>query len=152
MQSLIVTHAGLTATVLRLALGFMILPHGAQKLLGWFGGHGPKGTLAYFRDQLGIPTVFGALAIAAEFFGGLGLVLGALGRVAAFGVGVTLLVASLQHRRNGFFMNWSGRQNGEGWEFHVLALAIAAAVIVLGSGAWSVDAAIASHAGLLAAR
>lgn len=152
VQSLFATHADPIATVLRLALGLMILPHGAQKLLGWFGGHGPKGTLAYFRNQLGIPTAFGALAIAAEFFGGLGLVLGVLGRVAAFGVGVTLLVASFQHFRNGFFMNWSGRQRGEGWEFHVLALAIAVTVIVLGSGAWSVDAVIASHAGLLATR
>ena len=89
---------------------------------------------------MGIPVVFAVLAILAEFFGGLGLITGLLGRVAAFAVGAVMAVAvPLVHIHNGFFMNWAGNQRGEGFEFHLLALAIAVAIMVRGSGAWSLD-------------
>ena len=134
--------------ILRVALGVMIFPHGAQKLLGLFGGYGYKGTMGYFTGTLGIPYIFGVLVIVAEFFGGLGLILGLAGRLAALGVGATMLVAALlAHRQNGFFMNWTGQQKGEGYEFHLLATAIAAAVIVLGSGAFSLDLALSQWLG-----
>jgi putative oxidoreductase len=73
-------------TILRLALGIVFFPHGAQKTLGWFGGLGFSGTMGFFTHQMGIPAPFAFLAIAAEFFGGLGLLAGFLGRIAAFGI------------------------------------------------------------------
>ena len=148
-QALFSTDPGWSGTVLRLALGIMIFPHGAQKLLGLFGGYGYKGTMGYFTQSLGIPYAFGVLAILAEFFGGLGLILGLFGRVAALGVGATLVVAALlAHRQNGFFMNWTGQQKGEGYEFHLLGAAMAVAILILGSGAFSVDLALARWLGL----
>jgi putative oxidoreductase len=143
-QAIVATDPGWSALVLRLALGIMILPHGAQKLLGWFGGHGFKGTMGYFTQNLGIPYVFALLAVLAEFFGGLGLIVGLFGRVAALGVGAVMVVAALTaHRPNGFFMNWTGSQPGEGYEFHLLAAAMAVAIVFLGSGAFSLDAVLA---------
>ncbi len=131
------------ATIARVALGLVIFPHGAQKLFGWFGGHGFRGTMGYFKS-LGIPAVFGVLAILAESVGPVALVLGLLGRVAALGILSVMLVATLRvHRPNGLYMNWSGQQKGEGFEFHVLAAALALVVILLGSGAWSLDRLIA---------
>jgi len=94
-------------------------------------------------EHMGIPAVFAFLAIAAEFFGGLGLILGLLGRVAAFGIACTMVVAIVKvHAANGLFMNWSGQQKGEGFEYHLLVLAMTAAIMIAGSGAWSVDRAL----------
>ena len=137
------TDGTLIPLVLRLALAIVIFPHGAQKALGWFGGHGFSGTMGYFRSQ-GIPTVFGLLAIAAEFLGSLGVAAGLLTRVAVFGIACVMLVAILTvHRPYGFFMNWFGTKKGEGFEFHLLALGIAIALILGGGGRWSIDALIA---------
>ena len=112
-------------------------------MLGWFGGYGFSGTMGFFESQH-IPAPLAFLAIAAEFFGGIGLLLGLLGRVAAFGVGVNMVVAILTvHLANGLFMNWSGQQKGEGFEYHLLVLAMVAAILLKGSGAWSVDRALA---------
>jgi len=144
MDWLIQTDGDWTGLVARVLLGLVILPHGAQKLLGWFGGYGYKGTMGYFTQSLGIPYIFGMLAIMAEFFGGLALIFGLFGRVAALGVGVVMIVAALKvHVPNGFFMNWFGNQKGEGYEFHVLAAALAAIVLIGGSGGWSLDQAVA---------
>ena len=140
LRRLIRTENDFVALVLRLALGIMILPHGAQKLLGWFGGYGFHGTMQFFTQMMGIPVVFAFLDIIAEFFGGLGLIAGLLGRVAALGVAVVMTVAvALVHIHSGFFMNWLGNQKGEGIEFHLLAVAIAIAIMARGSGAWSLD-------------
>ena len=126
--------------VLRLALGLVILPHGAQKLLGWFGGYGFQGTMGYFTQTMHIPYLLGVLAIFAEFFGGLALLAGVLTRPAALGVGVVMVVAAvLAHRPYGFFMNWFGNQQGEGFEFHILAAGIALVLVITGGGAWSLD-------------
>lgn len=128
------------ATVSRLALGAMILPHGLQKAFGLFGGYGFAGTMQFFTQTMHIPAPFAALAIAAEFLGGLGLITGLFGRVAAFGVGFTMLTAALTvHLSNGFFMNWFGNQKGEGVEFFILAIGLAVAVMIKGSGALSLD-------------
>ena len=87
--------------------------------------------------------MFAFLAIAAEFFGGIGLILGLLGRVAAFGIACVMVVAIVKVSLvNGFFMNWSGQQKGEGFEYHLLVLAMTAAIMIAGSGAWSVDRAM----------
>ena len=126
--------------VLRVALGAVILPHGAQKVLGWFGGYGFKGTMGYFTQTMHIPYLFGLLAIIAEFFGALALIAGLLTRPAALGIGGVMLVAAIMvHRQHGFFMNWFGNQGGEGFEFHILAASIALVLVVTGGGAWSLD-------------
>ena len=126
--------------VLRLVLGVVMFAHGAQKMLGWFGGFGFSGTMNSFTTQMGIPALFAFLAIAAEFFGGLGLIVGFLTRIAAFGIAMNMIVAVMMvHSQFGFFMNWNGNQKGEGFEYHLLALAMALVLMVRGSGAWSVD-------------
>lgn len=126
--------------VARVVLGAVFFAHGAQKMLGWFGGYGFSGTMGFFTQQMGIPAVFAFLAIAAEFFGGLGLIVGLLGRIAAFGILSVMVVAiATVHGQFGFFMNWAGNQKGEGFEYHLLAIALAAAIIIKGSGALSLD-------------
>ena len=125
--------------LVRITLGVIFFAHGAQKMLGWFGGYGYSGTMHAFTSS-GIPAPFAFLAIAAEFFGGFGLIFGLLGRVAAFGITVNMLVAiATVHARNGLFMNWYGSQRGEGFEYHLLVIAIALIVIIRGSGGLSLD-------------
>jgi putative oxidoreductase len=136
------TDGAVVGLILRLILAVVIFPHGAQKALGWFGGHGFKGTMKYFTNS-GIPTGFGLLAIAAEFLGPLGLTVGLLTRVAAFGIACVMLVAITVHWPHGFFINWYGNQKGEGIEYHLLALGIAITLIIVGAGAWSLDGVLA---------
>lgn len=135
-------------TVLRLVLGVVFLAHGSQKMLGWFGGYGFKGTMGFFTQAMHIPAVFAFLAIAAEFFGGLGLLFGLLSRVAAFGITTTMLVAIFMvHLPNGLFMNWSGQQKGEGIEYHLLVLAMTVTLMIRGAGAFSLDRAVSGMQG-----
>jgi putative oxidoreductase len=137
------TDGTLVPFILRLTLAIVMFPHGAQKVLGWFGGYGLRGTLGYFTSQ-GIPVPLALLAFAAEFLGSLGILVGLFTRVAAFGIACVMVVAIVTvHAKFGFFMNWSGTQKGEGFEYHVLALGIALALLVGGAGLWSFDAAIA---------
>jgi putative oxidoreductase len=144
-RKLIATDENPATVILRLVLGVVFFAHGAQKLLGWFGGPGFSGTMGMFTGYLHIPAPLAFLAIAAEFFGGLGLILGFLTRIAAFGITVNMLVAiATVHHSYGFFMNWTGAQKGEGFEYHLLVLAITAYLMIRGAGAVSVDRAIAS--------
>ncbi|MGA3257980.1 MAG: DoxX family protein [Bryobacteraceae bacterium] len=141
-QKLLGTRNSIPLAIVRLVLGLVMFPHGAQKMLGWFGGNGFSGTMGFFAHQ-GIPAPLAFLAIAAEFFGGLGLILGFLSRIAAFGVLCNMVVAVLTvHLANGFFMNWASANKGEGFEYHLLAIAMALAVITGGAGAASVDRAL----------
>jgi putative oxidoreductase len=124
----------------RIVLGIVFFAHGAQKMLGWFGGYGFNGTMGFFTHGMGIPAPFAFLAICAEFLGGLGLIVGFLSRIAAFGIFCNMLVAVMMvHRHVGFFMNWAGNQKGEGFEYHLLALAISFAIMLAGAGALSID-------------
>ena len=142
-RKLITTDDNPATVILRLVLGVVFFAHGAQKLLGWFGGPGFSGTMGLFTGYLHIPAPFALLAIAAEFLGGLGLIVGFLTRIAAFGITVNMLVAiATVHRSFGFFMNWTGTQKGEGFEYHILVLAITAYLMIRGAGAFSVDHAI----------
>jgi putative oxidoreductase len=139
LSKLLRTNNDFTLTVVRLVLGVVFFAHGAQKMLGWFGGYGFSGTMGFFEHN-GIPAVFAFLAISAEFFGGIGLLLGLLSRVAAFGITCNMLVAiATLHHRFGLFMNWTGQQKGEGFEFHLLVLAITFLIMVRGAGALSLD-------------
>jgi putative oxidoreductase len=143
MKSIFATTNDSTLAICRLVLGIVFFIHGAQLTLGWFGGYGFKGTMHFFTTQLGIPAVFAALAILAQFLGGLGLIVGLLGRIAAFGIAATMLVAVLKiHLAVGFFMNWSGTQKGEGYEYHLLAIVLCLLIMVKGSGALSIDRAL----------
>jgi putative oxidoreductase len=131
---------------LRLLLAAVIFPHGAQKTLGWFGGHGYEGTMQFFTQQLHIPAFFAFLAITAEFLGSIALVFGFVTRLAAFGIGTTIAVAVFMvHLSNGFFMNWTGQQKGEGFEYHILVIAIALALMFKGGGRWALDSVIAKR-------
>ncbi len=137
--------------LVRVGLGVVILPHGLQKLVGCFGGKGVAGTVHFFQEVLKIPPFWTYLAIAAESFGAIALILGLFGRVAAFGILVVMGVAvSLIHGRQGFFMNWYNQPRGEGFEFHILAMAMALAVTWRGSGAWSIDRMLETRRGLSA--
>jgi putative oxidoreductase len=139
LPSFISTTDSLASTLLRLALGVMILPHGLQKTLGWFGGYGFKGTMGYLTGAVGAPWLFAFLAILAETVGAVMLIAGAGTRFAAAAVTAVMVVAATQHWQNGFFMNWTGAQKGEGFEFHLLAITIGVALVILGGGRYSVD-------------
>lgn len=126
--------------LVRLALGFTILPHGMQKALGLFGGYGFTGTVGFFQS-MGMPFIIGTLVILAEFVGSIGLILGFGTRFMAFSVGLTMAGAAILggHMNNGFFMNWFGMQKGEGIEYFILVVGISLAVLVGGSGKFSFD-------------
>jgi putative oxidoreductase len=137
------TSNDVALTALRLVLGVVFFAHGAQKMLGWFGGYGFSGTMGFFTHEMGLPAPLAFLVIATEFFGGLGLIVGLLTRVAALGIAVEMVVAIfLVHLPNGFFMNWYGNQKGEGIEYHLLAIATAATLLLRGAGAFSADHAL----------
>jgi putative oxidoreductase len=131
------------ALLLRLTLAVVLFPHGAQKLLGWFGGYGFGGTMHFFETGLHIPAVFAFLAIMIEFFGPLFLLAGFFTRAAAFLMGLEMLVALFKggHYHNGFFMNWMGQAHGEGFEFHILFIGMALAIVALGAGRYSLEGA-----------
>jgi len=132
---------------IRLALGVVIFPHGAQKVLGWFGGAGLEKTLHTF-GQMGFPVWATVLLMLVESVGALLLVAGFLTRLWAFGIGTSIAVCMLKyHVQYGFFMNWFGQQKGEGYEYHILILGIALALLVKGGGMLSVDRALATGGG-----
>ena len=136
-KKLIQTNDDVAMLVLRILLGVVFIPHGMQKILGF------SGTMQMFTTNLHIPWVFAFLAIMAEFLGSWGLITGLFTRVAAFGIAVNMLVAVyMLHWQNGFFMNWFGNQKGEGYEYHILVVAIALALMIKGGGKWSIDRAL----------
>jgi putative oxidoreductase len=153
LRRLIATDNSAATAILRFTLGVVFFAHGAQKMLGWFGGFGFSGTMGFFTNAMHIPAPLAFLAIAAEFFGGLGLILGFLTRIAAFGIAVNMLVAiTTVHSAFGFFMNWTGAQKGEGFEYHLLALAMTGFLMIRGGGAFSIDRAIAAASPLRTAQ
>jgi putative oxidoreductase len=146
MKALFQTDDAWSNFILRVMLGVVMLPHGAQKLLGWFGGFGFTGTMGFFTEQMQIPSVLAFLVILAESFGSLGLIIGLLTRVAAFGIAWVMLGAIwMVHWPHGFFMNWFGKQAGEGFEYHLLVVAISLALMLTGGGKWSLDQVIAER-------
>jgi putative oxidoreductase len=147
IRRIISTDDSVATMILRLVLGVVFFAHGAQKMLGWFGGFGFAGTMGFFTGTMHIPAPLAFLAICAEFFGGIGLIIGFLTRIAVFGIATNMVVAiATVHRTFGFFMNWSGTQKGEGFEYHLLVLAMAAVLVIRGAGAFSVDHALSTKA------
>lgn len=144
MNALVQTDDGWPGVILRLTLGLVMLPHGAQKLLGWFGGFGFDGTMGYFTQKMGMPWIISFLVIIAESFGSVALLAGFLTRFVAASLAVIMVGAiTMVHLPYGFFMNWFGQQQGEGYEYHLMAIGLAAALVVTGSGRWSVDRVVA---------
>ncbi|HEX9935521.1 MAG TPA: DoxX family protein [Longimicrobium sp.] len=148
LHRVVSTEADAAQTLLRVALGAIMFPHGAQHFLGWFGGYGFSGTQRWMTETLGFPAPLAALAIVTELLAPIALVLGVGGRVAALGIFGLMVGAASTHLSNGFFMNWFGTlaPGKEGFEYHLLVMAIALAVAIRGSGAWSVDRALAGRA------
>ncbi len=134
-----------TGLVLRIGLAVVMLPHGAQKLLGWFGGYGYDGTMGFFTQQMGLPWLVAFLVIIGESLGSVALVAGLLTRFTAASFIVIMIGAiALVHAPHGFFMNWFGQQSGEGFEYHLLVIGMSAALVIAGGGKWAVDNIIAS--------
>ena len=141
-RKLFATNNDILPLILRLTLGLVMFPHGAQKLLGWFGGGGFSGTMQGMTS-MGLPSAIVFLVIMAESFGSLGLITGFLTRFSAFGIAMVMLGAIVTvHSKVGFFMNWTGKQAGEGFEYHLLVIGIAIALMIRGGGALSVDRAL----------
>lgn len=126
--------------IVRLALGFVLLPHGMQKALGMFGGYGFTGTVGFFQS-MGMPFIIGTLVILAEFVGSIGVIIGLGTRFMAATILLTMSGAMVLggHLQNGFFMNWFGMQKGEGVEYFILIIALALATVIGGSGKFSFD-------------
>jgi putative oxidoreductase len=144
MRILFQTDGAWSSLILRVMLGVVMFPHGAQKLLGWYGGFGFAGTMGFFTEQMHIPAAIAFLVIMGESFGALGLIVGFLTRFSAFGMLCIMLGAiAMVHWPNGFFMNWAGKQAGEGFEYHLLMIGMSLALLLAGGGKWSVDGAIA---------
>jgi putative oxidoreductase len=126
-------------TIIRLMLGLVFFAHGAQKMLGWFGGYGFSGTLSAFSTS-GMPVPLALFVILTEFFGSVALICGAFARVASGAIALLMVGAiAMVHAHFGFYMNWFGQQKGEGFEYHLLAIGLAVAVLVRGAGSFSID-------------
>ncbi len=130
-------------TLIRVVAGVVMLPHGMQKMFGWFGGAGFMNTIHGF-GQRGFPAPLVFLVIMAEFFGSIGMIIGFLSRIAAFSIAVDMTVAAITvTSKFGMFINWAGKQKGEGMEYQLLMIAMALAIVIAGGGALSVDHALA---------
>ena len=140
IENLTATHADWTVGIVRIVLGLVFFAHGAQKMLGWYGGPGLARSMRTFTEDLHLPLILSFLVIAGEFLGGIGLIVGLFGRLAALVVALIMLGAiTTVHFRFGLFLNWFGGQKGRGIEYHLLAIALALVVVVKGAGAFSID-------------
>jgi putative oxidoreductase len=143
MNKIFKTNENTAATIIRIVLGVILFPHGAQKLLGWFGGYGFDGTMGFMTGTAGLPWILAFLVIILEFFGALALIFGFATRIVSVGI-IALFTGIIftSHASNGFFMNWSGQLPGEGYEYHLLVIGMSLALLVSGAGKWSVDYAL----------
>src|SRR5512133_3129232 len=147
MKKLLFTNSNnWSALIARLALGATVFAHGAQKLFGWFGGYGFNGTMGFLTGQGGLPYFVALLVVLIESIAALMLIAGVFTRVAAVGIfGLFSIIMFKFHAVNGFFMNWTGSQKGEGIEYFIILLGAALALVIAGGGKGSVDAALATE-------
>jgi putative oxidoreductase len=129
-----------TLLVVRIVVGIVIAGHGAQKLLGWFHGFGYDATMNFFTETMGLPYLLAFAIIVAESIGMIALIAGLFTR-AMSGVLIAIMVGAIitVHAQYGFFMNWFGAQAGEGFEYHVLVIALATVTLLNGGGLYSID-------------
>jgi putative oxidoreductase len=126
--------------VLRIALGVVMLAHGSQKMMGWFGGYGFEGTMNFFTGTMNLPWIIAFLVIVIEFVGSLFLILGFATRIWSASMSVLFLgIIFTSHAQNGFFMNWFGNQKGEGYEYFLLAIGMAISLVISGGGRYALD-------------
>lgn len=146
LQTAVATRPDAVVALARIVLGAILIPHGLQHLTGAWGGPGLEGTTAFFTGVLQLPAVSIPFVIGTELIGGALLILGILGRAMAAAAALMIAGAAVTvHLPHGFFMNWFGNQGGEGFEYHLLFLALTAVVVRHGSGAWSVDSVLTSR-------
>src|ERR1700721_3562579 len=146
IESLTSTHADWVVGIARIVLGIIFFAHGAQKLLGWFGGPGLANSMRTFTEHLPLPSTLAFLVIAGEFFSGIGLIVGLFSRIAALVIALTMVGAiATVHWRFGLFLNWLGTQEGHGIEYHLLQIPLAVIVVVNGAGAFSWDRLVYEH-------
>lgn len=139
-QKLFNTSDSWTMTIIRSILGLVIFPHGAQKLLGWFGGYGFNGTMNFFTGTVGLPWIIGFLVIMIEFFGSLALIVGFGTRIiAASYIALAIGIMFTSHIQNGFFINWYGNQAGEGFEYFILWIGMSIPLFLDGGGKYAAD-------------
>ncbi len=140
LRSLFKTDYDISSLILRLTLGIVVFPHGAQKVLGWYGGSGIEKTIDLFTTQLHFHPVVPIIVMLTEFVGAIFLIMGLFTRISALAIGVSMAVcAYMNHLQHGFFMNWFGNQKGEGFEYHILIMGIALVLLINGGGALSSD-------------
>ena len=150
IENLTGTHADWVVAFARITLGIIFFAHGAQKMLGWYGGPGLTGSMRTFTEHLRLPSTLAFLVIAGEFFGGIGLIVGLFSRIAALVIALTMVGAIVTvHYRFGLFLNWFGSQEGHGIEYHLLTVALALVVVVKGAGALSLDHLVYEHSSRL---
>lgn len=144
--NLIKTNDGWVVAIARAVLGVIMFAHGAQKLLGWYGGPGFAKTVQNLTTDVQLAKPATVLVILAEFFAGLGLIVGLFSRLAATGVLATMVGAIVTvNYAYGLFMNWMGEKKGNGFEYHLLAIALAVIVVAKRGGAFSLDRAMYEH-------
>jgi len=140
VKTFLTTHPNIGFSIARLTLGLVIFPHGAQKLLGLFGGYGYSATMESLTTQMGLPGIVAFSVIMIEFLGSISLILGILGRFCALSLaGMFLGIIFTAQLEHGFFMNWFGNQSGEGYEYSLLVIGLALSIVVNGSGKYSID-------------
>jgi putative oxidoreductase len=139
MTALFHTDGGAAALIIRVTLGVVMFAHGSMMALGWFGGPGLMVGARQLREQAGVPVALAVFFTLVELFGAIALVVGLLARLAALGIAAIMLGAGVIHSSEGFFMNWFGQKSGEGYEYCLLALAMAISVMLTGAGAFSLD-------------
>lgn len=140
VKAILTTNPNIGFSIARLALGLVIFPHGAQKLLGLYGGYGYSATMETFTTQMGLPSIVAFSVIMIEFFGSISLILGLFSRFWALSLtGMFMGIIFITQLEHGFFMNWFGNQAGEGYEYSLLIIGLALTILVNGSGKWSID-------------
>jgi putative oxidoreductase len=146
IANLTATHADWVVGVARIVLGIIFFAHGAQKLLGWYGGPGLARSMRTFTEHLHLPPTLAFLVIAGELFSAVGLIVGLFSRIAALVIALTMVGAiATVHFRFGLFMNWFGTQEGHGIEYHLLTIALALVIAVQGAGTFSLDRLLHEH-------
>ena len=144
MRMLFHTNDSWSSLILRVTVAVVTFPHGAQKLLGWFGGYGFSGTMDAFTGKMGMPWIIAFLVIIGESLGALALLAGFMTRFTAASLAVIMVGGiAMVHGQHGLFMNWFGQQAGEGFEYHLLMIGMCLALVLAGGGKWLVDQGIA---------
>jgi putative oxidoreductase len=140
MKTISLNNVDISLLVVRTFLGIIIAAHGAQKIFGWFGGYGFDATIGFFTQTVGLPYLLAVAIILTESIGMLALIAGLFGRLISSAL-IAIMIGAIvtTHGGFGFFMNWSGTQAGEGFEFHLLVIALSSVVAINGSGVYSLD-------------